>query len=151
MEFNDFLLRIAICYSLTIIIGFERQYHNKIIGLRTNVLVALGSFLFVYVSFSTGLVGDQYRIASQILPGLGFLGAGIIIKQNDRIRGLNTAATLWCVSSIGVLCAYGFIKEAIIGTSLVLLSNVILRRVSFDNLQIEVDDSDYNNNTKRKK
>ncbi len=143
MEFSEFLLRIAICYSLTIIIGFERQYHNKVIGLRTNVLVALGSFLFVYVSFSNNLTGDQYRIASQILPGIGFLGAGIIMRQGDRIKGLNTAATLWCVSSIGVLCAYGYLKEAIIGTALVLLSNVVLRRVSFDNLNEEdEDDSD---------
>ena len=124
-----FIYRLIVCYILSILIGMERLYRNKATGLRTNALVGLGSFLFVYVSvgdFST----DKFRIASQVVCGMGFLGAGIILRNGNKVRGLNTAATLWTVAAIGVLCAYGFILEAIAGTFLVLFSNVFLRDIS---------------------
>lgn len=124
-----FIYRIIVCYILSMLIGFERLYRNKATGLRTNALVGLGSFLFVYVSvndFST----DKFRIASQIVSGMGFLGAGIILRNGNKVRGLNTAATLWTVAAIGVLCAYGYIAEAIAGTLLILFSNVFLRDIS---------------------
>ena len=126
-----FLIRIIACYILSILVGFERQVHNKVTGLRTNVLVSLGAFLFVYFSFgSNGITGDQARIASQVVSGIGFLGAGVIIRNGSKIKGLNTAATLWCVEAIGVLCAGGMIVEAAIGTYLVLFSNILLRVIS---------------------
>ena len=124
-----FLQRVLICYVLSMLIGFERLYRNKATGLRTNALVALGSFLFVYVSVGD-VSTDKFRIASQVVCGMGFLGAGIILRNGNKVRGLNTAATLWTVAAIGVLCAYGFIPEAVVGTFLILFSNVLLRDVS---------------------
>ncbi|MBQ6476906.1 MAG: MgtC/SapB family protein [Bacilli bacterium] len=127
---ESFLIRIALCYILSISIGFERQLHNKVTGLRTNVLVALGAFLFVYYSFGPYIEGDQMRIAASVVSGIGFLGAGVILRNGNRITGLNTAATLWCSAAIGVLTARGMLLEAIIGSILILLSNIILRVVS---------------------
>ena len=124
-----FIYRLIICYILSILIGIERLYRNKATGLRTNALVGLGSFLFVTVSVTDGSL-DKYRIASQVVCGMGFLGAGIILRNGNKVRGLNTAATLWTVAAIGVLCAYGFILEAIAGAFLVLFSNVFLRDIS---------------------
>lgn len=102
------------------------------VGLRTNVLVSLGSFLFVYFSFGLDLMKfmDISRIAAGVVSGIGFLGAGVILREGNKIKGLNTAATLWCVSAIGVLCAAGLIFEATMGTLFILLSNVILRLLS---------------------
>ena len=115
-----FLQRVLICYVLSMLIGFERLYRNKATGLRTNALVALGSFLFVYVSVGD-VSTDKFRIASQVVCGMGFLGAGIILRNGNKVRGLNTAATLWTVAAIGVLCAYGFIPEAVVGLMLLVM------------------------------
>ena len=126
MSYNVFLIRIMMCFVCSLIIGLERQLRGRAIGLRTSVLVCVGAFLFVSFSFlSPG--GDIGRIAAQVVSGIGFLGAGVIIKDGANIRGLNTAATLWCDASIGVLCASGHLVEAGIGTMLILFSNVILR------------------------
>lgn len=129
MELKAYLFRIIICFILSIVIGIERQYRHKVVGLRTNVLVCIGSFMFVSMSFKFN-VPDTTRIAAQVVSGIGFLGAGIILKDGSKIKGLNTAATLWCVSAIGVLCSSGMLLEASIGTLFVLLSNIILRTLS---------------------
>lgn len=129
MELKTFILRITICFILSILIGIERQYRHKTVGLRTNVLVSLGAFMFVSASFYV-VDSDATRIAAQVVSGIGFLGAGVILKDGNRIKGLNTAATLWCVSSIGVLTAFGMLKEAAIGTLFILISNIALRLVS---------------------
>lgn len=129
MELKTFILRITICFILSILIGIERQYRHKTVGLRTNVLVSLGAFMFVSSSFYV-VDSDTTRIAAQVVSGIGFLGAGVILKDGNRIKGLNTAATLWCVSSIGVLTAFGMLKEAAIGTLFILISNIALRLVS---------------------
>lgn len=129
MDLRDFTIRIFICFILSISIGIERQYRHKMVGLRTNVLVSLGAFLFVYVSYGVDAV-DKTRIAAQVVSGIGFLGAGVILREGSKIKGLNTAATLWCVAAIGVLTASGMVIEAIIGTCLVLLSNIVLRIIS---------------------
>ena len=110
--------------------GLERQYRHGPVGLRTNVLVALGAFLFNYATYSF-LKHDESRIASAIVSGIGFLGAGMIIKDGKSIWGLNTAATLWCVATIGFLTSVGMIWDAVIGTCFVLLSNIVLRFISF--------------------
>lgn len=130
MDLEIFILRISICFILSIIIGLERQYRHGPVGLRTNVLVALGAFLFNYATYS--FIGhDESRIASSIVSGIGFLGAGMIIKDGKSIWGLNTAATLWCVAAVGLLTSVGMVWEALIGTGFVLLSNIILRFISF--------------------
>ena len=129
MDLQIFIFRIFICFILSILIGIERQYRHKTVGLRTNVLVSLGSFMFVSISFNS-LDTDYTRIAAQVVSGIGFLGAGVILRDGTRVKGLNTAATLWCVAAIGVLTAFGLIIEALIGTLFILLSNILLRIVS---------------------
>lgn len=123
---NDFLIKICFCVILCSALGWERQYHYRIIGIRTNLLVGLGAFLFVTFVFS-GLQGDQMRLAAAVVTGVGFLGAGVILQQGNKIIGIDTAATLWCVASVGVLCSGGLIFEAAIGTFLILIFNFILR------------------------
>ncbi len=141
MNFNTFLWGLIICFLLSFILGFERQVRRRFIGLRTMILVAIGSYIFVSFSFLvTGYQSDVTRIAAQVVAGIGFLGAGVIIKDNEKnkIRGLTTAATLWCDAGIGILCAGGFIKEAVVASLLVLFSNVILRHInSFVNSRLE--------------
>lgn len=129
MELKTFIIRISFCFILSILVGLERQYRHKTVGLRTNVLVSLGAFMFVSMSYNA-ITSDTTRIAAQVVSGIGFLGAGIILKDGNRIKGLNTAATLWCVSAIGVLTASGMIIEATIGTSFILISNILLRIIS---------------------
>lgn len=129
MDMTTFIIRLTICFILSILIGLERQLRHRMVGLRTNVLVCVGAFLFVYLSFGIS-VSDQTRIAAQVVSGIGFLGAGVILRDGSKIKGLNTAATLWCVAAIGSLCASGLVLEATIGTLFVLLSNIILRLIS---------------------
>lgn len=129
MNIEVFTIRLVICFCLSILVGLERQLRHRMVGLRTNVLVCIGAFLFVYLSFGIN-VNDQTRIAAQVVSGIGFLGAGVILRDGSKVKGLNTAATLWCVAAIGSLCAAGLVFEATLGTLFVLLSNIILRLVS---------------------
>lgn len=129
MEYEDFIIRILICFCLSFMIGIERQFRNRPVGLRTSLLVSIGAFLFVSYSSLVG-ASDISRIASQVVAGIGFLGAGVILKDGEKIRGLTTAATLWCVAAIGVLCAGGALKEATFGGLLVLFSNTLLRYIN---------------------
>lgn len=129
MDITTFIIRLCICFILSILIGLERQLRHRMVGLRTNVLVCIGAFLFVYLSYGID-VNDKTRIAAQVVSGIGFLGAGVILRDGSKIKGLNTAATLWCVAAIGTLCASGLVIEATLGTIFVLLSNIILRLIS---------------------
>ncbi|SHJ27806.1 putative Mg2+ transporter-C (MgtC) family protein [Clostridium cavendishii DSM 21758] len=125
MNIFQFSIRVIVACFLGILIGFERQYRHRMAGIRTNVLVCVGACLFVM--FSTLDNGaDKARIAAQVVSGIGFLGGGVIIREGFNIKGLNTAATLWCTAAIGVLLSEGFIYEAIIGTSIILFVNVVL-------------------------
>ena len=131
MSLEKFIVYLLICFFLSFFIGIERQYRHRSVGLRTTILVAIGSYLFASFSFLLNDYNiDLTRIASQIVTGIGFLGAGVILKDGIKIRGLTTAATLWCTASIGVLCASGFILEAISGTTIILFSNVFLRYIN---------------------
>lgn len=129
MDLTTFTIRLCICFILSILIGLERQLRHRMVGLRTNVLVCIGAFLFVYLSFGID-VNDKTRVAAQVVSGIGFLGAGVILRDGNKVKGLNTAATLWCVAAIGTLCASGLVIEATLGTIFVLLSNIILRLIS---------------------
>lgn len=133
MNFNTFILGMLLCFLLSFVLGIERQIRRRSLGLRTMILVALGSYMFVSFSF---LINNQdfdiTRVAAQVVTGIGFFGAGVIIKDNEKniIRGLTTAATLWCDAALGMLCAGGFIKEAIVSTIFVLFANIVLRYVN---------------------
>lgn len=129
MDYLDFLLRISVCFILGSLIGLERQYRRKTAGIRTITLVSLGAFLFVSIS-NLSPAGDITRIAAQVVSGIGFLGAGVILRDGTNIRGLNTAATLWCSAAIGALTALGLLIEAMVGVAYILLANLFLRFIS---------------------
>lgn len=116
----EFLIRLIISVALGGLIGFEREKKIKPAGLRTNMLVCLGSCLFTIVSV-TGFSADPARVAAGIVTGIGFLGAGSIIATGGRIIGLTTAATLWVVAGIGLVIGIGEYVIAIVSTVLVYL------------------------------
>lgn len=128
MELWEFTLRIVIAFFLGGMIGFERQYRQKSAGLRTNTLVSIGSAAFVMLSYSmTSETGDPSRIAGQIVTGIGFLGAGVIIREGANVQGLNTAATIWCSAAVGSLVGAGYYYYGIITASAVVATLIILR------------------------
>jgi putative Mg2+ transporter-C (MgtC) family protein len=128
----EVLLRVGLAAVLGGAIGFERELREREAGLRTHMLVSVGAALFTLVSayawtdwrFSTeeGLVFDPTRIAAQVVTGIGFLGAGAIIRQGLSVRGLTTAATLWVVAAIGMATGAGYYAAAVITTVIVLVS-----------------------------
>lgn len=119
--------------GLGAIIGLERQWRARMAGLRTNALVAAGSALFVLLSTygftgATSTTGyDGSRVAAQIVSGIGFLGAGVIMRDGLSVRGLNTAATLWCSAAVGALAGTGLYVVAVLGTAGVVGANTLLR------------------------
>ncbi|SDW46594.1 putative Mg2+ transporter-C (MgtC) family protein [Amycolatopsis xylanica] len=133
MNTFEMLLRVATGVGLGTVIGFERQFRAKIAGLRTNALVAVGATLFVLLSAHgfgdvTGQgSADPTRVAAQIVSGIGFLGAGVIIRDGMNVRGLNTAATLWCAAAVGALAGAGLYAIAATGTAVIVGVNVGLR------------------------
>ena len=123
----DFITRLVVAIFLGGIIGFERQWRQRMAGLRTNTLVSTGSALFVMFSVMVTNDSSPTRIAAQIVSGIGFLGAGVIMRDGLNIRGLNTAATLWCSAAIGTMAGAGFITESTVGTLAILFANILLR------------------------
>lgn len=123
----DLFLRLLLAAVLGGLVGFERERNNRPAGLRTHILVCVGSTLVMIVSvvgFSgeLGPRGDQARIAAQVVSGIGFLGAGTIMRQGSAIRGLTTAASLWVVAAIGLAVGVGLLGPAVFATTLVLAS-----------------------------
>lgn len=126
MELLEFTTRLFSSLLLGAIIGIERQWRQKSAGLRTNTLVSLGSTAFLLLALEIG--GDATgRIASYIVSGIGFLGAGVIMKDGLNVYGLNTAATIWCSAAVGTLCGMGLYIQAAIVTAAIMLSHIILR------------------------
>ncbi len=110
------------------LIGVERQYRQRNAGLRTNILVAVGAAAFTVLSYAmTEGGGDPSRIAAQIVSGIGFLGAGLILKDGIHVRGLNTAATIWCSAACGTLSGVGMYKEAFVLVLCVLITHCFFR------------------------
>jgi len=129
----DLVIRIAVAIVLGAVIGLERQWRLRTAGIRTNALVAGGSALFVIVG-AVGLVdgasADPTRVAAQVVSGIGFLGAGVILRDGANIRGLTTAATLWCAAAIGTLAGAGMEEVALIGAAAIVGTNTLLRPLS---------------------
>jgi len=124
-ETLDMLLKLVLAVVLGGVIGYERETHGRPAGLRTHILVCLGAAIFTIVSISfAGRTSDPSRIASQVVTGIGFLGAGTIIRQGNVVRGLTTAASLWTVAAIGVAVGVGgtLYWLAIAGTFVVFLT-----------------------------
>ncbi|MEV7213297.1 MgtC/SapB family protein [Kitasatospora cineracea] len=123
----DFVLRLAVGVACGALIGVERQWRARMAGLRTNALVAAGATLFVLYSEAVGDTGSPTRVASYVVSGIGFLGGGVILRDGAGVRGLNTAATLWCSAAVGVLAAAGKLDLAVLGTLAVLAVHLVLR------------------------
>lgn len=109
--------------ALGALIGLERQVSRKPVGLRTNILICLGACIFTIISIQLGLSlgGSPERMAANVVQGIGFLGAGAIMRDRGTIQGATTAATIWLVASLGVACGAGFFLLAIVGTVLTLV------------------------------
>jgi len=128
MTMADFTVRMLGALVCGLVIGFERQWHHRLAGMRTHGLVSTGAAAFVAVS--SLVTGDHTRIAGQVVSGIGFLGAGVIFKEGFNVRGLTTAATLWCAAAVGSLCGSSFVLAAGIVTAIVIGTNVLLRPFS---------------------
>lgn len=129
MLFVDFIIRLLSAVFLGFIIGLERQYRQTLAGIRTNVLVCIGACLFVMYASIVGST-DSTRIAGQVVTGVGFLGGGVILREGFNVRGLNTAATLWCTASVGVLCSTGHILFATTAALIIVFANIVLRPIA---------------------
>jgi putative Mg2+ transporter-C (MgtC) family protein len=126
-SFVDVFLRLALAAGLGGAIGLEREYRRKPAGLRTNMLIGLGSALFAILSIELGTVaGSPDRIAAGVVTGIGFLGAGAILRSGQSVRGLTTAATIWVNSAIGMATGLGLYNVAAGGATLTLVVLAVL-------------------------
>ena len=138
MPIEVFVFRLACALIAGIIIGTQRELRQHQAGLTTNALVAVGACIFILISESVimramsagGPVNnDNLRVLSQVVTGIGFLGAGVIMKNGVTIHGLSSAATIWCSAAVGCLCGYGLWKEALIAVAVILLINWGLKSI----------------------
>jgi putative Mg2+ transporter-C (MgtC) family protein len=127
MTWYIFTIRLVVALFLGALVGAERQWRQRTAGLRTNCLVAVGSAMFVMMGGLLSGDGSQGRVAAYVVSGIGFLGGGVILKDGFSIRGLNTAATLWCTAAIGTLAGLGYTTLSFLGTGAILAANVLLR------------------------
>jgi putative Mg2+ transporter-C (MgtC) family protein len=151
---GELLLRLALAVVLCGAIGLERESRAQAAGLRTHILVGVGAALFTLVSAygfddAPGRTADPTRIAAQIVSGIGFLGAGAIIRQGLTVRGLTTAAALWIVAAIGMAVGAGYYVGAVASTAIILVALIGFRqlrptlisrlRTDFVLLEVELD------------
>ncbi len=120
--------RLLLATVLGGIIGLERELRHKPAGLRTNMLISMGAALFTIISFAMAseVGGDHTRIAAQIIPGIGFIGAGVVIRERGAVMGITSAATIFVIASIGMACGAGMPVTAIFTTLLLLVALVLL-------------------------
>lgn len=128
-ELNSFiLLRLLLAAFLGGLIGLERQLRRKPAGIRTNMLICFGAALFTIISYEMAgeVSGDHTRIAAQIIPGIGFIGAGVVIRDRGAVLGITSAATIFVMASIGMAVGAGMLATAIFATLMVLVALVVL-------------------------
>jgi putative Mg2+ transporter-C (MgtC) family protein len=129
----EIFLKLLLAVILGGIIGFEREYTHRPAGFRTHILVCLGSALvmvtseFIFNKYHLSANMDPTRLGAQVISGIGFLGAGTIIRDGVNVRGLTTAASLWAVSCVGIAAGIGFYEGAIIATVLIFLTLIALK------------------------
>lgn len=125
LEQSEIFLRLIVSLMLSLLIGLEREVRAQSAGLRTHVLVCLGSTLFTLTSvllFDPNVTGADYtRIAAQVVVGIGFIGGGVIFKSNGQVKGLTTASTLWVSAALGLAVGFGFFAMAVFSTVLILI------------------------------
>ena len=128
MLFYDYLARMGCAFVMGTLIGIERQYRQRNAGLRTNILVSVGAAAFTVLSCDMTIGnGDPSRVAAQIVSGIGFIGGGLILKDGFNVRGLNTAATIWCSAACGTLSGVGLYAEAAVLVACVLITHCLFR------------------------
>ncbi len=130
MDFLHFALNVGAAFLMGVAIGLERQFRQHPAGLRTNALVCVGAALFVSLSRIASPDDSPTRIAAQVVSGIGFLGGGVILREGLTVKGMNTAATLWCSAAVGVLAGAGFPLHGLLGTATVLALHLGLRPIS---------------------
>src|SRR4030081_1484827 len=126
-DFIDTLVSLATAFVLGTLIGAERQYRQRTAGLRTNVLVAVGAAAFVDLAMHLSGADGAVRVIAYVVSGIGFLGAGVIMKQGMDVRGLNTAATLWASAAVGSCAGADMVAQAVALTVFVIAGNTLLR------------------------
>ena len=138
MPINVFIFRLTCALLAGIIIGTQRELKQRQAGLTTNSLVAVGACIFILISESVimgamaagGPVNnDNLRVLSQVVTGIGFLGAGVIMKDGLTIHGLSSAATIWCSAAVGCLCGYGLWRQALIAVAFIIIINWGLKSI----------------------
>jgi putative Mg2+ transporter-C (MgtC) family protein len=127
LTYQQIAANLALAIVLGAAIGIERQWRQRLAGLRTNTLVALGAASFVIFASLYPGEASPTRVAAQVVSGIGFLGAGVIFKEGLNVRGLNTAATLWCSAAVGLLAGSGALWQAAIVAAAVVGVNLLLR------------------------
>ena len=125
--FLDSVVSLASAFVLGVLIGAERQYRQRTAGLRTTVLVAVGAAAFVDLAMRLGNADGAIRVIAYVVSGIGFLGAGVIMKEGMNVRGLNTAATLWCSAAVGACTGADMVAEGALITVFVIAGNTLLR------------------------
>jgi len=139
---TDFLIATGLSLLLGSMVGVERQWHRRLVDLKTNALVSLGACLFMLITKSSDGFTDPIRMAGQIVVGVGFIGGGLLFRDGTQTKGINTAATLWCCAAVGALCGLNRWIEASTASLVIVLANTILRKVAqLLNLKMGVNDS----------
>ena len=151
MPLEIFIFRLACALVAGVVIGVQRELRQHQAGLTTNALVAVGACVFILISESVimraqaagGPVNnDNLRVLSQVVTGIGFLGAGVIMKNGVTIHGLTSAATIWCSAAVGCLCGYGLWREALVAVGVIILINWGLKGVEVYFKKRKKDDSE---------
>ena len=142
LTYIDFMMRMSLSLFLGFFIGLERQLTGHLAGIRINVLICMGTCLFTLFPIVNGS-SEVFRVSSSIVSGVGFLCSGVIFKENGFVRGMNTAGTLWCTAAIGVFCSIDQFFYAVMASSILIVSNLLLRplsmKISASGLENEMD------------
>ncbi|MEJ8473997.1 MgtC/SapB family protein [Roseibium algae] len=143
--FNSFM-SLAVAFILGTAIGAERQYRQRSAGLRTNVLVAVGAAAFVDLAYLVADADGAARVISYVVSGIGFLGAGVIMKDGGDVRGLNTAATLWASAAVGCCAGADRVAEAFLVAVFIIAGNTLLRPLvkAIHRAPIDLEDAEAN-------
>lgn len=136
------IVLLIIAAFLSMIVGLDRERRDRPAGLRTHMLVGVGSCLFTILSIHAFPSGDPGRVASQIIPGIGFLGAGAILKQRRDVKGLTTAASIWATAAVGMAVGSGAWLLALAGTLIIWTVLVMVSRAEHHQLRTKVLDND---------
>lgn len=129
LQFLDSVVSLTAAFVFGALIGAERQYRQRTAGLRTTVLVAVGAAAFVDLAQRIAGTAEAVRVISYVVSGIGFLGAGVIMKDGTNVRGLNTAATLWCAAAVGACTGTDMLAEGALLTFFILFGNTALRHL----------------------